>query len=478
MPENFSTILDALADEGRGRMRPFPAASILALARARQRRQRLAAATSGVVACAVAAGVALGTGGSHSVAPKPTTPIPRPTTAGTRMLPPEPGFGARYLQDPELPNAAAFQWKHDVTQNVENTFDTAVCGSAGKIVPQAPAHSQSAELTQYRSPLGSEGTFETIYHYASEADAEQDYARLLPDPDRCTSQPLGVARGAVGRQTGSLSNGFAWVQTQNASSSPSADAAFSQYIMAVQSGNELATLTFQTDGIAAAPYDTAGDQAVLQRMADRLAGKPVAPVTATTPPGTLIDATWMTAAEIPFAKADKSAAGWLDVGAVPGGPGADPAPDVCASARGGVVDGKGSTLVGHLFHGTPPGPPPLDPSTGYLYSSASEYIGTFTDPSGAVTAFDHAKQLTTIHSCKFKDGDVRGTRTVKAGPVTATGFSVAMDDSVGMVPHTHLYVVIKGTHVAELSIGFQSGADNTDFSRDAAVLTTMAARLP
>jgi hypothetical protein len=65
-------------------------------------------------------------------------------------------------------------------------------------------------------------------------------------------------------------------------------------------------------------------------------------------------------------------------------------------------------------------------------------------------------------------------RTITAGAVTATGFSIVEDDTPTW--HTHVYVVVKGDHVATLTVSFEKAGGAT--ADDASVLNAIAARLP
>jgi len=165
------------------------------------------------------------------------------------------------------------------------------------------------------------------------------------------------------------------------------------------------------------------------------------------------------------------------MGTTPPTPGSDPATDLCASVEMGmgIVNGKDATVASHMFHGTPTNTP-VDPRTNYLYSGADQHIITFPSADRAKAAFDYAKQVTAQHGCTFKDtSGVRTTRTITVGAVTASGFSILIDDKPGP-SYEHAYFVLKGTHVTTLIIGFEHGDSTT--AGDAAVLSAMTARLP
>jgi hypothetical protein len=81
-----------------------------------------------------------------------------------------------------------------------------------------------------------------------------------------------------------------------------------------------------------------------------------------------------------------------------------------------------------------------------------------------------------LKGCTFKDTNGQlTTRTLGAGTATASAFSERVDDAP-QPSHQHLYVVVKGTRVAELLVTFEQGNNTT--AGDAAVLEAMAARLP
>jgi hypothetical protein len=178
--------------------------------------------------------------------------------------------------------------------------------------------------------------------------------------------------------------------------------------------------------------------------------------------------------QIPFAAADESR-GWLSLGSQPPGPGADVTTDLCAAAENDLAAERDATVTSHAFHGTPTNTP-VYAGSNYLYSSADQSIATFPTADRAAAGFDHAKQVTGEHGCTFTDTAGRKvTRTIKAGAVSATGFSIQIDDSQGP-SHDHVYYVLKGNHVSRLFVNFERSDGAT--ADDAAVLAAIEARLP
>ena len=55
---------------------------------------------------------------------------------------------------------------------------------------------------------------------------------------------------------------------------------------------------------------------------------------------------------------------------------------------------------------------------------------------------------------------------------------MSIDDSAGVGVHGHIYVAVKGDYVTEVDIHFQSGATNTDMSKDQAFLDLLSSKLP
>lgn len=472
MPEDFSSLLEALAAEGRGLARPVPLGVIEAGGRVRRRRRRqVTATTSGLAACAVAAGVAVGFGssggGSGPVRPgtSSTSPSAPAAPASSASRPPSQSQIAidtsHFLQNDEAPNPGAFQWKIDVAfTSAGMGVEFGLCGSQ---VPDAPPklHAMSEDLVQFRTPNGSENAFESIFHYASGETALADYVMIKPDPSKCSG-------GVTGRVTGTVPNGYAWVQWRG----PSAD-----HVLIVRSGDKLAYWRYREDGVSGTAYDTADDQLALQRMADRLDGRIPVPAKNTAPPPNAIpDAAWLDPAQIPFGTADQSH-GWYQMGKEPPTLGQDVPGDLCPVADQDIASTADSMIASHMFHGTPT-ETPLDPKSGYLYSGASQDIATFPSAESAATAFARAKGLMSLHGCTFRDSSGHSvTRTIKVGAVTpsGSGFSIQVDDTLGP-SHSHVYYVVKGDRVSCLVVYFRQG-DNTT-AGDAAVLAAMGARLP
>ncbi|GAA1988821.1 hypothetical protein [Catenulispora subtropica] len=469
MPEDFSSLLDALAAEGRGVARPLPAGAIEASGRVRRRRRRnLTAVTSALAACAVAGGVTWGFGGSHGgsapIVPGGVTasPIPPPGQSPNSQVTID---TSRFLQNDEAPNPGAFQWKIDVAMTTGLMgVEFGLCGNGPTLGPPH-LRAKTEDVAQYRSPYAAANSFESIFHYPSAEAAQQDFAMLTPDPAKCS----GTLTGHV---TGTVPDGFAWVQSWPASNGgrPAAE-----HALVVHSGDTIAYWRYQDEG-QGTPYDTADDQKALQRMADRLDGRTPVPATNTAPPPDAIpDSAWLDALQIPFATADKSH-GWYQMGTTPPQPGDDQPSDLCSSAGLDIVTGKDATIAEHMFHGTPDTTPAY-PGSNYLYSGANQSIATFPTAERARAAFTTAKQLTSQHGCTYTDttSHHKITRAVKVGTVSPSGFSLQVDDTPGS-SHIHLYVVAKGTHVSTLFVSFEQG-DNTT-AGDAAVLAAMTARLP
>lgn len=467
MPENFASILESLAAEGRELARPMTSSSVAALGRSRRRRRGVVTVTSAVAAVAVVAGIVAGAGAHGRSMPPVVLPVAPSSTASSPAVDP-----SVFLAADDLPNPGTFQWKsdgvfHETVGPAMPGVDFGLCGSQSPVRPPT-LHAESGDLTQYLSVAAGAGAVETIFHYSSAAAARSDYAALVPDPAKCTG---GTWKG---RRTGTVPDGFAWVQSQGTVDAPSTSA---EHAMVVLSGTSIAYWRFGEYSGGPA-FDDADDQAALQRMADRLHGRTPVPATNTAaPPGLIPDSAWLDPAQIPFATADDSAQGWVPMAKSGLQQGAAPATDLCADETGSIVDGVGSTNMDSMFHGSPKNTPE-NPKTNYLYSSADEDIHTFQDAAAAATAFAHAKGITALHGCTFMDPNNDGKaahRTIKVGTVTATGFSVEELDSP-TPSHIHLYVVIKGTNVAMLTVYFQKGDDT--LTGDAAVLTAMAAHLP
>lgn len=457
MPENFASILEALAAEGRAAARPKAAASIAALGRSRRRRRSLTMAFSAAAVCAVAVGVVLGGSGTKPVAlpaVRQTMPIPAPPSA------PSLDDTHRFLKPDEVSNPGAFQWQihGPFSVPVRPIKTVSFCGKDGTV--GAPVlHASTEAVAEYDSSTSGLNSIEYVFSYASESAAAQDFSQFVPDWSAC------AATSRSGHLTAGVPGGIAWVESRYVS----------LHFMAVQVGNRLAFWSY-TDGQGPA-YDQAGDQAALQRMADRLAGRTPVPATDTSaPPGTVPASVALDASQIPFKTADQSADGWVPMSPLPPSQGTAPPTDLCSGGPGGLVDGVGSMANQFMWHGSPKNTPVYQGST-YLYSSAQETVHTFPTASAALSAFTYAKGVQALNGCTFKDANNGGqlvSRTLRAGTATASAFSEQVDDKPSS--HAHLYVVVKGTRVAELVVMFLQG-DNTT-AGDAAVLEAMAARLP
>jgi hypothetical protein len=463
VPENFSSLLEVLAAEGRGLARPAAAGVIETYGRARRRRRRqLAAATSGLAVCAVATVVAVGFGGTRSTKPAPVVPGPVPTSQPSTISKINQDT-TRFLLGSEAPDPGAYQWRLGAVRS-DHATDTLypICLSgAGGQAPQA-THSQSEDLAEYSSDKSSSKAYESIFHYGSAAAARQDYNLLKPDPTKSS----GLEKCTYGDTTGSVTDGFAWAQGSSSQTS--------EHFLVVLSGNDIAFWRYQSQG-GGITYDTSDDQAALQRMADRLNGRVPVAEPSTPPLSTALpDSAWLSPTQIPFGTADKSH-GWFQMPNQQPTHGDDPEKDLCASVYGGIVNSKEATVAVRAYHGTPTDVP-VYAGSNYLYSGANQDIATFPTADKAKTAFEYAKQVTKQVSCQFKDGSGEQTaRTLKVGAVTDSGFSVLADDNSGS-SYMHVYFVLKGTHVATLEVDFEKG--DTSTSGDAAVLAAMAARLP
>ncbi|WP_194908551.1 hypothetical protein [Catenulispora rubra] len=468
MPENFSSLLEALNDEGRELARPVPAGVIETVGRGRRRRHRFTAAGSALAVCALAAGVALGTGGAGH-APAPTRPNPTPTATapsatasgsheagGTKN---RTGTSALMLaSEPPQPNL--YQWQVTSTQNRPVSFiEFPLCGydmtgpngSPGQ-PPKTLSTSQS--LAEYKSATDSSTGDEVVYRFPSAAAAQHDYDMLKPNPATCKDVHVDVT----------LPNGFAWGD---------GDDSGRLHRMIVLSGTDIA-YWFHQLGNPPTPYDTSDDKAALQRMAARLDGGTPVPDTNPLPAGVLPGSAWLDATQIPFGTADKSH-GWYQMNGQQSAPGAAPTADLCASADRGIVNGTDATDASRIYHGTPT-TTPVYPGSTYLYSGANQDIFTFPSAARAQSAFDHAHQATGKTSCQFKDyAGTDTTRTVTVGTDTATGFSLLLTDKPGPT-YTHMYFVVKGVHVSTLMVSFKQGDSST--GGDAAILASMAAKLP
>ncbi|MEZ0113507.1 hypothetical protein ABH920_007540 [Catenulispora sp. EB89] len=469
MPENFSSLLEALNDEGRELARPVPAGVIENLGRGRRRRHRFTAAGSALAVCALAAGVALGTGGAKH-APAPTRPNPTPTApsatasasasheAGGKKN--RTGTSALMLaSEPPQPNL--YQWQVTDSQDRPVSFiefplcDFDMTGPNG--APQQPPKTLSTtqSLADYKSTTDASTGSEVVYHFPSAAAAQHDYDMLKPNPATCKDAHV------VATQP----NGFAWGDGGDQGN---------LHRMIVLSGTDIAYWFYQGGG-STTPYDASDDKAALQRMADRLDGGTPVPDTNPMPAGVLPGSAWLDAKQIPFSTADKSQGGWFQMNGQQSGPGAAPATDLCASAMNGIVNGKDATDASRYYHGTPLNTP-VYAGSNYLYSSAEQDIFTFPSADRSKAAFAYAQQVTGKHSCEFKDGSgTQTSRTITVGTTTGSGFSLLLTDKPGP-SYEHVYVVVKGAHVSTLWINFEQG--DTSTGGDAAILATMAAKLP
>ncbi|MEY9860154.1 hypothetical protein ABH935_005790 [Catenulispora sp. GAS73] len=468
MPENFSSLLEALNNEGRELARPVPAGVIEGLGRGRRRRNRFTAAGSALAVCALAAGVALSTGGAKH-APAPTRPNPTPTApsatasasasheAGGKKN--RTGTSALMLaSEPPQPNL--YQWQVTDTRDRPISFiefplcDFDMTGPNG--APQQPPKtlSTSQSLADYKSTTDASTGTEVVYHFPSAAAAQHDYDLLKPNPATCKDAHV------VATQP----NGFAWGDGGDQGN---------LHRMIVLSGTDIAYWFYQGGG-STTPYDTSDDKAALQRMADRLDGGTPVPDTNPMPAGVLPGSAWLDAKQIPFGTADKSH-GWFQMNGQQSSPGAAPATDLCASADRGLVNGTDATDASRTYHGTPP-TTPVYPGSNYLYSGATQDIFTFPSAARAQSAFDHAHQVTGKTGCQFKDySGSDTTRTITVGATTASGFSLLLTDKPGP-SYEHVYIVVKGVHVSTLMVDFEQG--DTSTGGDAAILAALAAHLP
>lgn len=463
MPEDFSSLLEALAAEGRSLARPVPASVIENGGRARRRRRRqFTAVTSGLAACAVAAGVAVGFGPSGGG----SAPV-GPGTSSTSPQSPNSPDTDQFLQNDEAPNPGAFRWRKSEVAFFNSGqgmgLEFGLCGSQSSgILPKL--HATGANVAQFTAPAGSGSAFESIFYYASDEAAAADYAMLKPDPSKCSG-------GETGHVTGTVPNGFAWVQQRSGGGQAA------EHALVVRSGDRIAYWRYQELKANSIAYDTDDDQLALQRMADRLGGRTPVPARNTDPPSTLVpDEAWLDPAQIPFAAADESR-GWYQMGIQPPVRGGELPADLCTSADHDLASVDTALVANHMLHGTP-NRTPLDSKSGYLYSSAFQDIATFPSAQHAATAFTYAKGLMSQHGCTFTDsGSHKVTRTIKVGAVSpsGSGFSIQIDDTPGP-SHEHVYYVVKGNRVSMLFVGFKQG-DNTT-AGDAAVLAAMEARLP
>jgi hypothetical protein len=475
VPENFSSILESLAAEGREKARPKLSTEVAALGRARQRRRRgLTVAVSTLAACAVAVGVTVGVGGS-----KGSTPVTPGTSAtSAREVDPPlwyPTTSNRLLKADELPNPGAFQWSSDGVTHEPYAMkqgDMRMCIWGDKELSGSPPLSyRSRDYAIYDSGTAGIQAFGAVMDYSSKAAAEHDYALLAPDLSLCNPDE-------TGRKTATIKNGYAWVQNSKevGIDAPSNTAG---HAMVYLSGKSIAVWYIQESGTGPG-YDTSDDQLALQRMADRLDGKtPVPPTNTALPPDTIVDSNFIATAQIPFKTADKSLEGWVTMGRDPAtGLHNIPPSDLCAFGAQDIVSEAGAVgSAGQQYHGTPQNTPDY-PGTTYLYSGADETIRTYQDAPTAQGVFTAARHVTNLIGCTFKD-EIHGgnlvTRAIKVGTVTATGFSLQVTDKPGP-SYEHVYVVVKGKNVAELIIDFLQG-DNS-MAGDAAVLDALAARLP
>ena len=473
MPENFASLLEALNDQGRALAKPAPAAAIETRGRSRRRKHRFTAAGSAVAVCALAAGVALSAGGAARH-PAPTMPVPTPpsapTSASASASAPASHTAtttanrtgvAAFLQSSELPQPALFQWNAGEAHLGTGAGGTlpATCGFDPTLKNMQKVHSQQQDERDYTSVADESSSTETIYHYGSAAAARADYDLLKPNPATCSSAHV----------TATITDGAAW---QDAASGTT-----SLHKMIVLSGSDIAYWFYDYEN-SAKPYDTSDDQAALQRMADRLGGRAVVPDPVAAPPaGTLPASAWLDPSQIPFSTADRSH-GWVPFGGQQEAPSGQKPANLCAAIQDGedLVTQDGADVLTRSYHGSP-STTPVYPGSNYLYSGADEHIVSFPGGAGqAQAAFASARVVTMLHGCQFKDGSGEQTRrTITVGAETDTGFSLLATDTPGP-SYEHLYCVIKGSHVAWMMIGFEQG--DTSMGGDAAILATMAARLP
>jgi hypothetical protein len=477
VPENFASLLEALNDEGRTLARTAPAGVIESLGKARRRRHRFTAATSAVAVCALAAGVAFGVGGGAGSRQRPITPGATPSTSSSAT--PSPSLSAHstvttknrtgldaLMKPTELPQPAFFQWSDGETHSDSTGGDSVPysCGSEPTLKNFASVHSRGRDRAAYISAADESSSWEMIYHYSSAAGARADYDLLKPDPSTCPSAHV----------TATVTDGSAWEDGVSGTTSI--------HKMIVLSNSDVAYwfYNYQDSG---KPYDTSDDQAALQRMADRLDGGQPVPDPVTAPPANAIPASaWLDPSQIPFATADESH-GWVPFGGQQQSTSSSPSAFLCKSVTDGedFVALPNAVVTTRSYHGSP-STTPVYPGSNYLYSGADEHIVSFDGstqdaPTVAKTAFVWSRQILVDHGCQFKDGSgAQVTRQIKIAVQTDTGFSLLATDTPGTTSYTHLYCVIKGSHVAWMTIGFEQGDTSTD--GDAAILASMAARLP
>lgn len=477
MPENFASLLEALNDEGRMLARTAPAGVIESLGKARRRRHRFTAATSAVAVCALAAGVAFGAGGGAGSRQTPITPAVTPSTSPSAA--PSPSSSAHLtvttenrtgldalMQPTELPQPARFQWSQASTRNRPTPDGDSVprCGFTLSDANAVKVHSQGMTISEYLAGSDESTANETIYHYGSPAAARADYEALRPDPTTCPGIHV----------TGTVTDGVVWEDAVSGTTSLQK--------MAVLSRSDVAYFFYVWQG-RSTPYDTSDDQAALQRMADRLDGGQPVPDPVTAPPaGTIPASAWLEPSRIPFATADQSH-GWVPFGDQQQSTSSSPSANLCKSVTDGedFVALPNAVVTTRSYHGSP-STTPVYPGSNYLYSGAYEHIVSFDAfakdaPAVAKTAFVWSRQILMDHGCQFRDSSgAQVTRKIKIATQTDTGFSLLATDTPGTTSYTHLYCVIKGSHVAWMTIGFEQG--DTSTGGDAAILASMAARLP
>jgi len=477
VPENFASLLEALNDEGRMLARTAPAGVIESLGKARRRRHRFTAATSAVAVCALAAGVAFGVGGGAGSRQRPITPGATPSTSSSAT--PSPSLSAHstvttenrtgldaLMKPTELAQPARFQWNQGSTQNRPTPNGDAVprCGFIPSDANTVKIPSQGETISQYLAGSDESTANEMIYHYDSPAAARAGYDALKPDQTTCPGIHV----------TGTVTDGVVWEDAVSGTTSLQK--------MAVLSRSDVAYFFYVWQG-QSTPWDSSDDQAALQRMADRLDGGQPVPDPVTAPPAGAIPASaWLDPSQIPFATADQSH-GWVPLGGQQQSTSGSPSAFLCKSVTDGedFVALPNAVVATRSYHGSP-STTPVYPGSNYLYSGADEHIVSFdssgTDaPTAARTAFVWSRQILVDHGCQFKDGSgAQVTRKIKIATQTDTEFSLLATDTPGTTSYTHLYCVIKGSHVAWMTIGFEQG--DTSTAGDAAILASMAARLP
>jgi hypothetical protein len=271
MPETFTRILDDIADEGRGRMRPFPASEIHALAhRLSARRRRIAATTAGVVALAVSVGLVLTTGVVNGSGPGPVGPDghPSPDVPG-RSSSPRTGL---FLTAAELPHEDVLKWiiepVYTPPANDLAGYRPTICGRTSKAAGGVPT---SVVLNQIRTEAAGVSVYggETIYTFATPEAAASDYAGLIPIPGRCEASPAGYGfTSGTGTQTGSVAGGFSWSQTVTG---PGVE---TDHFIVAHRGATIMVLEYVErwkQGQQRPVFDATGDQQALEAMA-RLLG--------------------------------------------------------------------------------------------------------------------------------------------------------------------------------------------------------------